>query len=133
MRDTTIEPRSRFESLSKDVPSRHGWRSSVLFCIARLIDLHRGGHPGHESEALRHLVDVDTHRNPLREPHPGEDRINRGDPLSIRLCVRDIDLTRDAVDMATQDRAVAHQLYFSRIPNVDRREVGLLEISIDPK
>src|SRR5580658_1155664 len=49
--------------------------------ISRVIDLDRGGHPGHESDALRDPVYLDAHGNSLREPHPCENWIDHRDPL----------------------------------------------------
>jgi hypothetical protein len=49
-------------------------------------------------------------------------------PLVVsRLCVRDIDRTRDTVDMTAYDLAVAHQFDLRQIPNPDRSQVRLLE------
>jgi hypothetical protein len=100
----------------------------IVPMISGLVDLDRGGHSGHENDALRHLIDVDAHGESLREPHPGEDRIDDGNALPVRLCIGDVDLTGDANDVATHSRAVTHQLDFGRIPHVDLRDVGLLEI-----
>ena len=93
----------------------------------------RCGYSGHENDAIRHFIDVDTHGDSLREPHPGEDRIDRGDALPVRLCVCDVDLACDAIDMAMHNRAVAHQLALGRITHADRCDAGLLEIPVDPK
>jgi len=41
------------------------------------IDLHSGGHASHEMHAIGYLIDVDAHRNALREADPGEDRVDR--------------------------------------------------------
>jgi hypothetical protein len=30
------------------------------------IDLHGGGHAGHQPDTCRHLIDVDSHRHALR-------------------------------------------------------------------
>jgi hypothetical protein len=53
------------------------------------IDLYRRRHPGREPDALRHRVDLDADRDPLREAHPREGRVYRRDPLSLGLRVRD--------------------------------------------
>jgi hypothetical protein len=42
------------------------------------VDLHGGGHPSHQADAIRHPIDVDAYRHALRKPDPGEDRIYRG-------------------------------------------------------
>ena len=69
------------------------------------IDLHGGGHSRREHHALGHLIDVDAHRDALREAHPGEDRVDGREPLPVGLRVRDIDGAGDAVDMAANDLA----------------------------
>ena len=97
------------------------------------IDLHRGRHPGREDHTLRHLIDVNAYWDALRQPHPSEDRVDRGQPLSVGLRVRDIDPARDAADMAANDLAVSHQLDAGRVANLDRLEIGFLEISVDPE
>src|SRR6266853_1159388 len=43
------------------------------------IDLYGGGQSGREDDALRHLIDMDAHRNALCQAHPGEDRVDRGE------------------------------------------------------
>src|SRR5271169_5366132 len=73
------------------------------------IDLHGRGHPSRQDHTLRHLIDVDAHRNALRQAHPGKDRVDLSQPLTVRLRVRDVDAAGDAADMAANDLAVAHQ------------------------
>ena len=46
-----------------------------------------------------YIIYVDAHWNALREPHPGEDRVDRGEPFLVRLRICDIDRLGDAVDM----------------------------------
>jgi hypothetical protein len=45
------------------------------------------------------------HRDPLREAHPGEDRIQ-----PTRLPVREVDAARDPADVAADDVVMAYQL-----------------------
>src|SRR5580704_2885332 len=97
------------------------------------IDLHGGCHPGREDNALRHLVDMNAHRNALGKAHPREDRIDCGKPLRIGLRVRDVDGARDAVDMATNDLAVAHRFDLGRVAYADRADIDLLEIAVNPE
>jgi len=92
-----------------------------------------GGHSRREHHAFGHLIYVDAHWDPLREAHPGENRVYVGKPLPIGLCVRDIDAARDAADMTADDLAVAHQLDAGRVAHLDRLEVGFLEIPVDPE
>ena len=83
------------------------WGDSPCRGSGSRIDLHGGGHAGRKHHALGHLIDVDAHRNALRQTHSGEDRIDRGEPLAVGLRVRDVDAARDAADMAGDDLAVA--------------------------
>src|SRR3984893_11123190 len=107
--------------------------SSLGLRPGAVIDLHGGRHPGRKDHALRHLIDVDAHRNALGKAYPGEDRIDRCKPLLIGLRVRDIDGARDAVDVATNDLAIAHRLDLGRVALVDRAEIDLLEIAVNPE
>ena len=50
---------------------------------------------------------MDAHRDTLRQPHPGEDRVDVGNPLPVGLRVGDIDRAGDAVDMAAHDVGIA--------------------------
>src|SRR5258706_16069930 len=98
-----------------------------------MIDLHGGGHASDQAYAIGHLIDCDAYRHALREPDPGEDRIYRGEPRPIRLCVRDVDATSDAADMAPNQLAVAHQLDGCRVALVDPGETRLLEVTVNPE
>src|ERR1700730_19274134 len=97
------------------------------------IDLHSSRHADYQAHAFRHLIDVDPHRHTLREAHPGEDRIYRGEPCGVRLYVWDVDATGDAADMTTNELAVAHQFDGRRVAVVDPAETGFLEVAVDPK
>src|SRR5215472_13833729 len=97
------------------------------------IDLHGGGHPGGEDHTLGHLIDMDAHRDALRQTHPGEDRIYSRQPLPVGLCVRDVDAAGDAPDMSANNLTVAHQLDAGRVAYLDPVEIGLLEIAVDPE
>ncbi len=97
------------------------------------VDLDGGCHPGHEHHAVGHLIDLDPHRNALGKTHPGENRVDRRDPLRVRLRVRDVDAAREAADVAGQDLAVAHQLDPRRVAHLDLADVGLLEITVHPE
>jgi hypothetical protein len=79
------------------------------------IDLHSSCHASHKAHTVWYLIDVDAYRHALRKAHPGEDRIYRGEPCGVRLGVRDLDVTGDAADMATNELAVAHQFDGRRI------------------
>src|SRR6202030_646905 len=90
------------------------------------------GHPGSKDDVGRHLIDVDSNRDALSKTYPGEDRIHRGDTLIVGLRVRNADRAGDAVDVAAQDLAMAHQLDLCRVAHVYGRDVGFLEISVGP-
>jgi hypothetical protein len=66
----------------------------------------------------RDPVDADTYRHALRKADPGEDRIDGGEPRLIRLYVRDVNATRDAADMPTNEFAVTHQFHGCRVARV---------------
>jgi hypothetical protein len=97
------------------------------------IDLRGGRHPCRKDHALRHLIYVDAHWNALGKAHPGEDRVDRGKPLLIGLRVGDVDGARNAADMATNDLAVAHKFDLCRVAVVDRAEIDLLKIAVNPE
>src|SRR3954471_12076223 len=106
----------------------HGQRAfALLRRPGTYIDLHGGGHPRCKHHAFGHRVDMDAHRDTLGQPHPGEDRVDIGDPLPVGLRVGDIDRAGDAVDMAAHDYGIAHQLDLGRVADMDRVDVGLLE------
>src|SRR5260370_19135384 len=119
------------------VPSSLSWSTSHSQlrrgCPRFWIDLHGSRHASHQSDVIGHLIDMNAYRHPLRQPHPGEDRIPRSEPRLIRLRVRDIDASGDAPDMATNKLAVAHQLDTCRVAFKDPAETGLLEIAVDPE
>src|SRR5258708_10372036 len=112
------------------VPSSLSWSTSHSQlrrgCPRFWIDLHGSRHASHQSDVIRHLIDMNAYRHTLRQPHPGEDRIHRSEPRLIRLRVRDIDASGDAPDMATNKLAVAHQLDTCPVAFNDPAEPGLL-------
>src|SRR5260370_26891489 len=97
------------------------------------IDLDGRRHPCREDHTMGHLIDVDAHRYALRQAHPGEDRVDVGEPLPVGLRVCDVDAAGDAADMAANDLVIAHQLDAGRVAYLDRLEIGLLEIAVDPE
>src|SRR5437879_4204621 len=107
--------------------------SDVSRLASPIIDLDGGGDAGRQHDTWRHHIDMHAHRYALREAHPGEDWVDGGNPLIVRLCVRNIDRTSDAVDVTAHDLSVAHQLDLSRIAHSDWSEVGFLEICVDPE
>jgi hypothetical protein len=110
-----------------------GGRASLGWRTTSIVDLNRGGHARRKDDIGGHLIDMDANRDALRQAYPGEDGIDVGNSLTVGLRVRDVDCAGDAVDVATHDLTVAHQLDLSRIAHPDRRKVRLLEISVDPE
>src|SRR6266480_702158 len=100
---------------------------------SRRIDLNRRRHSGCQDNALGHVIDMDANRDPLRQPHPGEDWVDRGDPLSVWLCVGPVDRTGDAVDTAENGLRVAHKLDLGPVADMDWLDIEFLEIPIDPE
>src|SRR5262245_10521446 len=47
--------------------------------------LDRSGYAGDETNAIGNLLDPDAHRHALGQPHPGEDRVDGGQPLLVGL------------------------------------------------
>src|SRR5215510_276070 len=109
-------------------PSTH-----TIVHASSIIDLNGGGHTGREDDARRHLIDMDADRDALGKAHPGEDGVDRSDPLIVGLCVRNTDGAGDTVDMPAYDSVVPHEFDLGRIADADGRKVSFLEISIDPK
>jgi hypothetical protein len=72
-----------------------------------IIDLDRGRHPGREDDVLRDLVNVDAHRYPLSQSHPGENRVHGGNPLIVGLRVGNANRASNAVDVAAHRLAMA--------------------------
>ncbi len=96
------------------------------------FDLDGGRHARRKNHALRHVIQMDAHRHALRRPHPGEDRVDCGEPLGVRLRIRHVDAARDAVDVPA-NVAIAHQLGTGGITDLDCVKVALLEVDIDPE
>jgi hypothetical protein len=55
-----------------------------------------------------------------RQAHPGEDRVDVGQPLPVGLRVLNVDAAGDTVDMTAHDLAIAHQLDLGRVADADR-------------
>src|SRR5262249_11721029 len=100
---------------------------------AASIDLNRSRHASRQDYVRWDIVQMDADRYALGQPHPGEDRIYGSNAPIVGLRVRNVDPAGDAVDVATEDLAVAHQFDLSGIANADGSKVRLLEISIDPE
>jgi hypothetical protein len=65
-----------------------------------------------------------VHRNALRQSHPRENGVNGRERLLIRLCIRDVDSSRDAAHMPANDLVIAHQEDGCRIAFANRAELG---------
>ena len=88
---------------------------------------------GHEAHAIRHLVDLDAHRHPLRKAHPREDWIDLGQARCSSRGVRDRDAAGNAGHMTMQQFAVTHQLDRRPISGMDPVESRFLKIPVHPK
>src|ERR1700761_218811 len=91
-------------------PANEGRARSPRYLAQPVIDLDGGGHTGCQHDVRRHFVDMNADGDTLGQAHPRENRIDGGDALAVRLCIRDVDRTGDAVDVTADDLAVAHQL-----------------------
>jgi hypothetical protein len=83
-------------------------RSLMMVPDGLRIYLHSSCHSDDEAHAVRYLIDLDADRHALRKSHPGEDRIYRGESRLIRLSVWHVNAASYAVDVATDELAVAH-------------------------
>ena len=82
---------------------------SVQLAASRtFLYLHSGRLTRDKAQTIRDMVNLESHRHALREPYPGENRIDGGETLRVRLRVRDVDAARDAADMTAKDLVVAH-------------------------
>ena len=80
------------------------------------------------------MIDGDVDRNALRQAHPGEDRVHRGEPTAGRGgCVRHFDAAGDACDMSLDHAFPAHQAGARLIAIVYGVQRGFLEIAVDPE
>src|SRR5690348_13117313 len=78
-----------------------GWRTSPI------IDLDGGGHAGRKDDARRHFIDMDADWDALGKAHPGEDWVDRSDPLIVGLRVRNNDGASDAVNRVARSATPA--------------------------
>src|SRR5215831_9753265 len=108
------------------------WRLLVRRSRARL-DFHGRCLAGGENDALGYMIDMDPHRDALGQTHPGEDRVDLRESLRAGLRIGDVDAARDAVDVAADDVAIAHQLDLRRIALANGAQSRLGEVAIDPK
>src|SRR5262245_63375357 len=74
-----------------------------------MVDFHGGGLAGGENDALGHMIDVDAHGNALRQPHPGEDRVEMRESLWAGLRIGGVHGACGGVEVAAGSVAVALQ------------------------
>jgi hypothetical protein len=86
------------------------------------LDLHARGLAGHETHAIRNVVDLDADRDALRQSDPGENRIHLRETRLPAHRIRNGNAAGDAGHMALKHRAVAHELHFRPVAGADRRE-----------
>jgi hypothetical protein len=75
---------------------------------------------------------MDANWDALSQAHPGEDRVDGGNALTIGLSIRNVDRAGDAIDVAAHDLTVAHQLYFGWVAHADGSKGRFLKIPVDP-
>src|ERR1700761_8262380 len=97
------------------------------FVLTSIVYLNGGRHAGRKDNIGGHLIDMDTNRDALGQAYPGEDGINGSNPLTVGLCVRNVDCAGDAVDVTAHYLIAAHQLDLSRVSHPNRTKVRLLE------
>ena len=71
--------------------------------ISAFADLHRSGPASHQGRALAVLIQCDPHRNPLRQPNPGEGRIDVREQVRARGSFAILDAAGDALDVTFQN------------------------------
>src|SRR3954451_1465023 len=84
---------------------------SVGLRAGAIINLNGGRHPGREDDARRYLVDMDAHRNALRQAHPGEDRVDISHPLIAAASDADLvnpNPARDRGRLGTAMKIMSH-------------------------
>ena len=106
---------------------------AALSPIAAWLDLYVRGLAGDQEHPVGHMVDLYTHRNPLRKPYPGKDRVDIRKPRLAPRGVSDRDAAGNARNMTLQRRTIAHQLDGRAVTRMDRAERGFLEICVNPK
>ena len=93
------------------------------------IHADRAGGPRHQRHALGNGVEPDAHRHALRQPHPVEGGVDVGQQFAAGAGVAVGDAVRDAVDMAVQHGAAAHQAQLHRGAGFQQRQLGFLEVA----
>ena len=111
-------------------PPRRVRRRGLVVAPLRLDD-HRAGDPRREQHAVRHFVDVYPHRHALGQAHPVESGVDVGGQLAAFRVVAVVDTAGDAFHVALEVFA-AHQLHVHRVAFADVRQLGFLEVAVDP-
>lgn len=95
------------------------------------LDAHRCRRVGNEAHAGRHIVELDTDRDALRQPHSGEDRVDGCEPAPARGRVRYLDPPRDAVHVLLHFLGVADQADTDRGAVTGARQRRFFEVGVD--
>ena len=66
------------------------------------LDDDGGGRPGADQNALGYIIDVNAHRDALRQPHPPNGRVGSGQQFRPGRIVAISNAAADALDMAAQ-------------------------------
>src|SRR4029077_19596503 len=96
-----------------------------------LPDRYRGGTPGDQKKVRRHIVELDAHRDALREAHPTEGRIDESQQLAAGAAVLVLDAVSDALDVSRQNARIADQFYSRILADTNAPQLGFLEIPLD--
>src|SRR5712675_2767691 len=117
-----------------DVPnSRMGQHNTelTLSLPTDLPDRYGGGAPGHEKKVRRHIVELDAHRDALRQTHPAEGRIDESQQFAAGCAVLVLDAISDALDVPCQHARIPDQFYGRIFADTDAPQLGFLEITLD--
>src|SRR5712672_1952555 len=106
-------------------------RMSSIALPADLPDRNSGGAAGGEKKVRRHIVELDTHWDALREAHPAEGWIDGGQQVAAGAAVLVFDTVSDALDVPRQQARIADQLYGRIFSDTDTPQFGFLEITLD--
>src|SRR3981189_2105030 len=90
------------------------------------------GHSGTDQHAGWHVREVDGDRNALRQSDPGECGIDGREKLWTILVILVRDASRHTQDGPLQRRRSIHEVNLGAGARLDMRDLGFLEIRLDP-
>jgi hypothetical protein len=98
-----------------------------------MLDFHGDGLTGGENDVLGYVIDMDSHRDALRQAHPGEDRVDGREASRAGFRVGTLMPRAMLSTWPRTTSLVAHQLELGRIALADGAQRGLGEVGIDPE